>query len=392
MDNRLSFISHKLTRGSPHPMAQHLRHADGEKNERAIVRFIREDLLWRGRIATVDVPLQDSNRVVGPTILDMLMRHETIVDEAPVVYWSLRDAKAFMEPDRKKRAGALHPFRAGLVSGGQVIDTHDDFVRVAKRSSVSIGVYAFRLAVAALGSVNEAHNAIGARAAAAWSADLVRSRALYDAIQAAPDGMLIEDAATAALRPAGSVSEQIETDILREACVLLGVDPDLPIKRPQGRPWPSRQGDTNTEAGDFISVTVTDGVVSAKTLASIAGIPAHTDLAVLTVLRLVALLHTLVDGGAQLDADLLEAYLDAAAPQWRDTAAGESQADSSASNDDPYSILGVSRDMPFEDITKAYRRAMQAMHPDKGACPPWFAQMAGNAYRQIKAEKAGSQE
>lgn len=372
-------------------MAQHIRHADGEKNERAIVKFIREDLLWRGRIAGVDVPLQDGDRLVGPTILDMLMRHETVVDEdeAPVVYWSLRDAKAFLEPDRKKR-GTLHPFRAGLVSGGQVLNIDGDFVRVAKKSSVSIGVYALRLAVGALGSVTEAHNAIGTRAAAAWSADLVRSRALYDAIKAAPDGKLIEDAAIAALRPPGSVSEQIETDILREACVLLGVDPDLNIKRPKGRPWPSRQGDT--EAGDFIAVTVTNGVLTAKTLASIAGIPAHTDLAVLTVLKLVALLHTLVEGGAQLDADLLEAYLDAAAPQWRETAAGEGQADSSTSTDDPYSILGVNRSMTFEDITKAYRRAMQAMHPDKGACPPWFAQMAGNAYRQIKAEKAGSQE
>jgi hypothetical protein len=373
-------------------MAQHIRHTDREKNERAIVKFRREDLLWRGRIADIDVPLQDRERVVGPTILDMLMRHETVVDEEAVVYWSLREAKSFMEPDRKKRAGALHPFRAGLVSGGQVLDTGSDFVRVAKQSSVSIGVYAFRLAVAALGSVNDAHNAISTRAAAAWAADLVRSRALYDAIKAAPDGVLIEDATTAALRPAGSVSEQIETDILREACVLLGVDPDLPIKRPQGRPWPSRQGDTDTEAGDFISVTVTDGVVSAKTLASIAGIPAHTDLAVLTVLKLVALLHTLVQGDAQLDADLLEAYLDAAAPQWRETTSGEDATDSSASTADPYSILGVTPDMTFEDITKAYRRAMQAMHPDKGACPPWFAQMAGHAYRQIKAEMARSNE
>lgn len=373
-------------------MAQHIRHANAETNERAIVRFEREDLLWQGRIAGVDVPLQDGARLVGPTILDMLMRHETVVDddEEPVVYWSLRDAKAFLEPDRKKRAGALHPFRAGLVSGGLVRTIDGDFVRVAKMSSVSIGVYALRLAVGALGSVTEAHKAIGARAAAAWSADLVRSRALYDAIKAAPDGKLIEDAAIAALRPAGSVSEQIETDILREACILLGVDPDLPIKRPKGRPWPSRQGDTDTEAGDFIAVTVTNGQVTAKTVANIAGIPAHTDLAVLTVLKLVALLHTLVEGGAQLDADLLEAYLDAAAPQWRETAAGEDQADSSPSTDDPYSILGVTRDMTFEDITKVYRRAMQAVHPDKGACPPYFAQVAGSAYRRIKADMARS--
>jgi len=37
-----------------------------------------------------------------------------------------------------------------------------------------------------------------------------------------------------------------------------------------------------------------------------------------------------------------------------------------------------------------YRRAMQAMHPDKGARPPWFAQVAANVYRHIKAEMARS--
>jgi len=377
-------------------MAQHVRHADRAQHERVVVKFTRHDLLWRGRIADVDVPLQqDHARVAGPTILDMLVRHETETkidaeaDEEPAVYWSLRKPRDFIERDHAKRA-AGHPFRAGLVSGGRVVATDSDFVRVEKVSSVSIGAYAFRLAVGALGSVNEAHRAISTRAAAAWSADLVRSRSLYDAIQAAPDGMLPEDADVAALRPAGSVSDQIETDILREACTLLGVDPDLPIRRAPGRPRQPQPGDT--EAGDFIAVTVVDGVLTGKTLASIAGIPAHTDLAVLTVLKLVALLHTLVEGGAQLDADLLEAYLDAAAPQWRETAAGEGPADSSASTDDPYSILGVTRDMTFEDITRTYRRAMQAMHPDKGACPPWFAQMAGHAYRQIKAEKAGSQE
>jgi hypothetical protein len=366
-------------------MAQHVRYADGEKNERAVVKFVRQDLLWRGRIAHLDVPRPDGRRVAGPTILDVIERRLTEAGEA---YWSMRPGRDFLERDRTKRADG-HPFRAGLVSGGKMIDIDGDFVRVEKISSVSIGAYAFRLAVGALGSVGDAHAMIGGKAAAAWAADLARSRALYEAIKAAPGGTLQESPAVAALRPAGSISDQIETDILREACLLLGVDPDLSIRRAPGRPRKAAAGDT--ESGDFIAVTVADGVVTARTLAPIGGIPASTDLSTLTVLKLVALLGTLLQGGAQLDADLLEAYLDAAAPEWRE-AAGEAGGDLSiagtSASDDPWAILGVSREMSFDDITRAYRRAMQAMHPDKGACPPWFAQVAASAYRHIKESMA----
>jgi len=360
-------------------MAQHLRYTDCEKNERAVVKFVRLDLLWRGRLGDLDVPRKDGRRVAGPTILDVIERHASEDD----AYWSLRESRDFLERDPKKRADNEHPFRAGLVSGGKVIDSEGDFVRVEKISSVSIGAYAFRLAVGALGTIGDAHSLIGSKAAAAWTADLARSRALYDAIKAAPGGKLRETPAVAALRPAGSISDQIETDILREACLLMGVDPDLNIRRAPGRPRRAAAGDT--ESGDFIAVTVTDGVVTAKTIAAIAGIAANTDLSVLTVLKLVALLGTLVQGGAQLDADLLEAYLDAAAPEWREDAGGAAAPEgTSTTTDDPWAILGVSRDMSFDDITKAYRRAMQAMHPDKGACPPWFAGVAANAYRHIK--------
>jgi DnaJ like chaperone protein len=33
--------------------------------------------------------------------------------------------------------------------------------------------------------------------------------------------------------------------------------------------------------------------------------------------------------------------------------------------DDPYDILGVPRDMPFEDIRKAHRKLVRELHPDK---------------------------
>ncbi len=362
-------------------MAQHGRYANSEKNDRAVIKFRREDLLWRGRVGDTDVPVNDRNRLMGPTVLDVIVRHETPSTGA---YWSLRSDLDFLERDRKKRAANEHPFKPGLISGGKVTGDIGDFIRVEKTSSVSIGAYAYRLAVGALGTIRSAHDTIGSKAAAAWAVDLARSLALYDAIKAAPGGRLPETPTVAALRPAGSISDQIENEILRESCLLLGVDPDLSLKRPPGRP--RKDGAGETEAGDFIAVTVVDGVVSAKTLAAVNGIAAHTDLSTLTVLKLVALLDTLIQGGAQLDADLLEAYLDAASPDWR-VSAGEASSQDTVTADDPYAILGVARSMNFEDITKAYRRAMQAMHPDKGACPPWFAQVAASAYRRIKDER-----
>lgn len=170
--------------------------------------------------------------------------------------------------------------------------------------------------------------------------------------------------------------------------MLLGVPPDLDIRRPRGRPRRAAAGDV--EAGDFIAVQLVDGEVTAKTIAPINGIPSQTDLSTLTLLKLVKLLAVLQEGGAEADADLLEAYLDAAAPEWRDDGAADNE-EPGAGSDDPYSILGVTPAMTMEEITKAYRRAMQAIHPDKGACSAWFSQVAAAAYRRIKDQR-GSEE
>ena len=379
-------------------MSQHVRYADGLKNERAVVFFVREDLLWRGELAGLAVPLvADSARgevLIGPTILDVLVRRELAPSDddpgaPPAAVWSLRPAKDFIETVVAKRS-AEHPFRAGLVSGGTVTESEPDdgsFIRVTKRSSVSLSAYAFRLAVATLGGLNAAHAAIAVKAANAWRADLERSLALYDAVSGAHGREIDETPEIAALRPAGSVSDAIETEILREACMLLGVDPDMDIRRPRGRP---RRTSSEAEVGDFIQVELIDGLVHARTLAAINGIPAQTDLSTLTLLKLVALLDALNQGGAQTDAELLEAYLDAAAPEWR-TSSAAGDAAPGTSTDDPYAILGVTVGMSMDEITQVYRRAMQAMHPDKGACPAWFAQVAAAAYRRIKDARMAAQ-
>jgi len=168
---------------------------------------------------------------------------------------------------------------------------------------------------------------------------------------------------------------------------LLGVDPDLKIGRPRGRP--RRVCARTTEQGDFIAVTLANGKVFARTCAPAAGVAAFTDLAALPVAQLVVLRDALAHGGSAVDVDLLEAYLDAAAPAWRDGPGGAEQIGAGGfAGDDPYEILGVARNAPLEQVTRAYRSAAQALHPDKGHSK-WFAQVLSTAYRKIKDDRQG---
>jgi DnaJ-domain-containing protein 1 len=121
----------------------------------------------------------------------------------------------------------------------------------------------------------------------------------------------------------------------------------------------------------------------------VGGVPAFTDLAALPVAQLAALREALQGRGADVDVDLLEAYLDVAAPDWRDPAGAQRQISASGSaTDDPYEILGVARNAPLEVVTRAYRSAAQALHPDKGHSK-WFTQVLGTAYRKVKEDRQG---
>jgi hypothetical protein len=233
-----------------------------------------------------------------------------------------------------------------------------------------------------MGGVAEAYSWITGLAAAAWEKDLDRSLALYRLLKAHPDGLL-EDGQVAALRPLSSVSEAIEYTILRQACVWLGVDPDMDCARPKGRPRKKTESG-ETERGNYVAIAIDDGQLHGKLIQEFMGFPPGQDLAAISVVKLAEMLgalRTTVDAG--FDADLLEAYLDAKAPTWRDQIGGEEAAAPSV-DADPYEILGVSRDTPFEEITKIYRRTMQKIHPDTTALPPLFAALVSRAYRTIK--------
>lgn len=380
-------------------MPQHIRHANGEANsQRTVLKFPRKDLL---RVATltsstgkkVEVPIQDGNKMVGPTVLDLIWRQgvepkdlppklrKQVADPEQLAYvWSLRpEATLFApKPDRSK----AHPFKPSLVSGGEHVADKDGFMLVEKLTTISISDVAFKLAVGMMGGVAEAYSWITGLAAAAWEKDLERSLALFRLLERHPAGVL-EDEKIEALRPVSSVSEAIEYTILRQACVWLGVDPDMDCARPKGRPRKQAQND-ETERGNYIAITIVDGKLHGKLILEFMGFPLGQDLAALGVVKLAEMLGALRSTkDAGFDADLLEAYLDATSPAWRERIGGEESAASSIESD-PYTILGVTPDMKFEEITTIYRRTMQKIHPDTTSLPPLFAAMVSGAYRKIK--------
>ncbi|MCR6481065.1 J domain-containing protein [Variovorax sp. ZS18.2.2] len=375
-------------------MTRHSRFVAANPAERVLVRFARDELLWCGHLGDLEVPWRDGTRHAGPTVLDLVLR------EGPANRgrWRLRTAQEFLEP---ASTSADARFLPALASGGRLVREEGEFLRVEKPSTISIGATTLRLALGLYGGeLDASYEALAAEAAGAWREDLERARALYLAVREAPGGRLLETPAVAALRPSGNVSEKIEQGILRQVCEQLGVDPDLEIRRPRGRPGPKALADLEerddlSEAGRYLRVTLHgDGRIGARLLSPVIGLAVGVDLARVPLLTLLALHARLGGAGEHDDVQLLEAFLDRSAPSWRAQAqmhAQERQAPPAVA-DDPYAILGVTRAMDLADITKAYRRAMQALHPDKGACPPWFAQAASLAYQRIKAVKTAEQE
>jgi len=84
---------------------------------------------------------------------------------------------------------------------------------------------------------------------------------------------------------------------------------------------------------------------------------------------------------------LLEAYLEAADPSWREKILDDEDGGAgSASRYDPFSVLGVDQNASLEEITRAYRKAMQKVHPDRSGLPGFFAQEVVKAYKSLKGK------
>lgn len=386
-------------------MSLHIRHVSQQQSPRVQIKYLRDDLLYKtdeimtspnGQLKIHGLPIYPGrNAAVGPTLADMLMREVKKVEGKLQMVWQLRPLKTLWPDRRDKRRAPKelsdatkpekpvdHPFQKALASGGTIIDEDEYFVRVEKFTTLSIAEYAFKLAIGMKGDVGEAYNYISQIAAAAWHADLVRARRLFDLIREA-NGLLVEDGQVAALRPDSSVSQQVEADIMRECCIWLGVSDDIEFKRGRGRPSQAAPGDE----GEVVRVTVDEkNRVSASMKKQYHGIAQGVDLAELGILALIELLGRLRTDQLDIDANLLEAFLDASAPDWRDHVADQ-DAQESTQRPNPYEVLDVARDAPMDDIRKAYKRAMQKVHPDTSGLARIFSQMVADAYREIREER-----
>lgn len=406
-------------------MSLHVRHIASEATPRVQIKFVRKDLLYRhhttliapdGRRSVPRLPLPidrggDGNYQVGPTILDVIVGDAVVVtdDDGKTIgawRWRMRDlATIWSEPEPLKLASPAkpskkktkqtvrpaekahgtpdHPFKPSLASGGRFIDSDADFVHVEKLSTITINAYALRLTAGIKGDVHAAYVYIRELAADAWSRDLERARTLFEKIRAAGPEGLIETAAVATLRPDSSISQEIEARLMHDACKWFGVDPALDCRLPPGRPRTSGASDE----GEVIAVYIdAQNQLTAKCKRDYHGIAAGTDLATLPLIKLIELLGGLRLDQHDHDCDLLEAYLDRAAPDWRDHASTDAAAGQAAASVDAYEVLGVERTATTEDVRRAWKRTMQQVHPDKGIGRV-FAQMAADAYRKIMTER-----
>ena len=433
-------------------MASHSRHVLSVTGEvRAQVKFRREDLLLvhdrplrdpfaaekqrravaeghDPRLLVVEVPglpvRTENGNMVGPNLLDMLVRRSWRFEALPpaaqqaviaavraakqsrlpreVVAWSARGLDTLWPaPGQEQRRGPWepdgggeereldHPFVASLVSGGVPHGTAPaGWVRVRKYSTCQVGEYIYRVAAGMHGGLGAAYARIAEVAAEAWTADQSRALVLWEMVQAAPDGVLLEDEAVRRLRPICSVSQEAERIVMREVCRWVGVDPDLALKRERGRPKGS--GAQASDQGKVIRLAIQpDGTVRGAFIADYGGVPEGTELHAVRLHVLVGVLGALRLAGLDTDHALLEAWLDAAVPDWRERMAEEGQAAPGGAALDPYEVLGVTPQDDMAAVTAAYRRAMKAVHPDtSGGASAWLSRAVADAYKQIRAARA----
>lgn len=423
--------------------ARYVRTLPGEV--RVQVQFRRTDLLYchdgvvrdphahrreqagQGPSTMTEVPglpmLPRKRFAVGPSVLDMLTRARWPFEQLPretqrtvreklkpdealpktLIAWSVRDLDTLwpapgqaqrrertrLEYDPEGERTLDHPFIVSLASGGAPIPdaAPAGWLKVSRRSTCQIAEYVYRVACGVFGGVDEAYARVADTAAAAWEADQTRALQLWQRVQEAPDKVLVEDAAVATLRPSCSVSQEVERAIMQEVCRWLGVDPELEVTRPRGRP---KSAEKNADQGEVIRVAIqADGTLEGLFLREYRGIEKGTKLHDVTLPVLASVLGALRTSGLALDAQLLEAWLEAAMPDWRERLRDEDEQPSNSGRHDPYDVLGVRPDASMEEVTAAYRKAMKAVHPDvSGGASAWLSRAVIEAYREIRTARA----
>jgi len=355
-------------------MAWHARHEHGERRE--TVGFTHREALVRDSAPLPgappgNVPLATwRGRLQGPTVSDVVVAGADGTHRLRA--WTELQAGGACFPATAVDDDAVGPFRAACVASGRPVKRHGDFEIVERHNAVDVHPLTVRLAGALFGSEREALSHIAELAAYAWEYELERRLRLYAAVR---DGALVEPA----LLAGETVSQQVENQVLREACSVLGVSPDGAGERPRGR---AERPDA--ASGAIVRMALRrDGTVHGELLVGLAGYGAGTALHALTTGQLVELLDAVRADGLSDDVDLLEAFLDATEPAWRERGRTEEQPGPAPAGtpSDPFAVLGLDgATATIEDVKRAYRRAMKAAHPDTSGLPPWFAQTINHAY------------
>lgn len=406
-------------------MAWHNRYINSISNAglRLTIEFKRRDLLWKSFQPILNphtgeevlLPLRLSETVVvSPNVLDMLKRETAIVEieveampgtagaaiapngtkqtskqKVEKLVWHLRSPQEFF-PKKEEECSEEHFLSKSLCTGGTVIGEEGEFIAVNKRSSISINSLVYRLAIGMTGSEADAVRYIGQLAADAWERDNERAVELYKLVSQAKNGYVLDEEIPKELKASASVGQTVESAVLRSACLCLGIDPDAPLKRQRGRPRTrSRDEDGNaTNAGEVIELTLQpDETVTGRLIADFQGLIKNTNLASLTLTKLVEILVALRDRELALDAELLEAYLEAVDPDWRAKIAEEiGLEDNSEEKTNPWTILGLTSGVSVAEVKAAYRKIMRQVHPDTSGLPQWYAQTVNDAYRKLLEE------
>ncbi|PSB29583.1 J domain-containing protein [Chlorogloea sp. CCALA 695] len=398
-------------------MAWHNRYINSISNAglRLTIEFKRRDLLWKSPQpiinphtgSEVSLPLRLSETVsVSPNVLDILKREpalieieiemsvlggtkQTLKQTVEKLVWHLRAPQEFF-PKREEECSEEHSLSKSLSTGGTVIGEEGGFIAVNKRSSVSINSLVYRLAVGMKGSDAEATRYIGELAADAWERDNERAVKLYKLVIKAKEGYVLDEEIPKALKASASVGQTVESAVLRSACLWLGIDPNAPLKRQRGRPKTrSRDEEDNaTNAGEVIELTLqADETVTGRLIADFQGLVKNTNLATLTLSKLAEMLVALRDRELVIDAQLLEAYLEAVDEDWRAKVAQEiGLEDNNEEKTNPWTVLGLDPGASIEEVKAAYRKIMRHIHPDTSGMPRWYAQIVNDAYRKIMEE------
>lgn len=396
-------------------MAWHSRYID-LADTRTQITFKRKDLLWVTKEITnpytqidYNLPIfshyskrEVGNFYIGPNVLDLIQR-KVIEDpvelealgkdtDKPYIYWCLRNTVEFFAQPKKdheaksenkeEKEKTRHPFKTRFCTGGKKIDTSGEFMVVIKRSTVTVSKLVFLLAVAmSKNSTDGAINLIGDIAQSCWSRDIERAEQLYRLI-VENGGQIDDHEVPPELKASCAISQAVELLVHKKVCRWLGVDPNRPVSRKGGR---RKKTSFEKDSGEYIELTleIHSETLSGRTIAVVAGFPADTEFSTLTLLELIAILAQLQTWESAKDIDLLEAYLDAYASDWRDRVFASLENESDSAPENPYEILGITPEVTSEEIKQAYRRIMRVVHPDTSKLPNWIATKVNQAYEEL---------